>query len=412
VAVEVFMPKMTDFMEAGEVIRWLAQEGDQVEEGQPIMELLTDKVVAELPAPASGVLAGIRPGAGPGAMVPVGETMAFIVQPDETLPTVSSSAGTGGLQAEPEAEAQPAQRVTPSPSSEPGTGPTTGDGGRVRATPVARRVARELGVDLASVKGTGPGGSIREKDVRAFVEAGITVPAPQPEEPEVEWRGVTPAQRPAGRPAIGSVEQVPQFTLSMSADVANVLRLRESLSECVVAETGEHLPITAILVKVVAAALRQYPRANASWQQGRIEVQPQINIGVAVGTGEGPAVPVIKDADRKTLVEIARVLQDFRERAQQTRFSPQELAGGTFTISDLGMYGIDHFSAVINPPRSAALAVGRISKTPVGMPDDSIALRSVMHLTLTADHRVMDSLQAAEFLSEVKSRLEEPYLLL
>jgi len=209
-----------------------------------------------------------------------------------------------------------------------------------------------------------------------------------------------------------SVQTIPQSALTISADMTHALGLREFLMEQVVAETGERLSITAILVKVVGAALRQYPRANVSFEGGRIRVHSQVNIGVAMATDEGLIVPVIREADQKPLIQIVRELKAFREKARQMRFTPEELAGGTFTISNLGMYGIEHFSAIINSPQSAILAVGRIIKTPVGMPDDTIALRPMMYLTLTIDHRAMDGLQAAKLLAEVKSRLEQPYLLL
>jgi pyruvate dehydrogenase E2 component (dihydrolipoamide acetyltransferase) len=411
-AVEVFMPKMTDFMEAGEVIRWLAQEGDRVEEGQPIMELLTDKVVAELEAPACGVLKGIRAGVEAGTIVPVGEAMAFIVQPDEEVPALPPLRRSEVLRAGPQGKALRAEEGVRRPPSRTRPAPATAEGGRMRATPVARRVARELGVDLALVKGTGPGGRIREEDVRAFAQTAAAAPAPQPDGAGAEWLELTPIQRVTGQRMLQSIQEAPQFALTVSVDMANMLGLRESLMEQMVAKTGERLSITAILVKVVGTALRQYPRANVSFVEGRIKVHPQVNLGVAMGSDGGLIVPVIKEADQKSLTQITRELKTLREKAQQMRFSAEDLAGGTFTISNLGMCGIDHFTAIINPPQSAILAVGRIIKTPVGMPDDTIALRPMMHLTLTVDHRAMDGLQGATFLAQVKSRLEQPYLLL
>jgi pyruvate dehydrogenase E2 component (dihydrolipoamide acetyltransferase) len=182
--------------------------------------------------------------------------------------------------------------------------------------------------------------------------------------------------------------------------------------ERVVAETGERLSVTAILVKIVAAALKVYPRANASFEDGRVKLYSQVNIGVAMGTDEGLVVPVVKDADLKSLVQITQEMKRFQEKAAQMRFSSDDLSGSTFTISNLGMYGIDRFDAIINPPESAILAVGRIVKTPVGMPDDSIALRPMMSMTLTVDHRSMDGVQGAKFLAEIKGRIDKPYFLL
>jgi len=397
-AVEIFMPKMSDHMEAGEIVGWLAKEGDRVEKGQPIMELLTDKVVAELEAPASGVLKSIRAGAEAGAIVPVGETMAFIAEPDEEVPVLPSLA--------------PAEETKPSPPPTSRPAPSEAEPGRVRATPAIRRIAKELGVDLTLVKGTGPGGRIKEEDIRAFAEAAAAAPALQPNEAGVEWLDVTPVQRLTGQRMVESVQTAPQFALTIGVDMTHALALRELLMEQAVAETGERLSITAILVKVVGAALKHYPRANVSFEGGRIKVHPHANIGVAVGTDDGLVVPVIREADRKSLLQITRELKAFREKAREMRFSTEDLSGGTFTLSNLGMYGIDHFQAIINPPQSGILAVGRIIKTPVGLPDDTIALRPMMRLTLTVDHRTMDGIQGAQFLAEVKRRLEQPYLLL
>ena len=415
-AVEIFMAKMSDHMEAGEIVSWLVQEGDFVEKGQPILEVMTDKAVAEVVAEATGVLKGIQPGAVEGAMVPVGETIAFIAAPDETVPAL------------PPRESVQATFTgkTPPPLRLPATGPMAEQPDQVRATPIARRIAKDLGIELACVTGTGPGGRIREEDVHAFAEArepalakatgGVSVTpdaaTAQPGAETGEWLNLSTIQRRTGQRMLESVQQAPQFALTTDVDMTQALRLRETLMERIVATTGERLSMTAILVKVVAAALESHPRTNASFQDGRVRLHSQRNIGVAVGTEDGLVVPVIKEADRKSLARIAQELKSFQEKALQMRLSTEDLAGGTFTISNLGMYGIDRFNAIVNPPQSAILAVGRIIKTPVGMPDDTIALRPMMSLTLTVDHRSMDGVQGARFLAEVKARLEEPFLLL
>ncbi len=410
-AVEIFMPKMSDHMEVGEIIRWLVKEGDRVDKGQIILEVMTDKAVAELEAPASGVLKGIRAGAEDGAEVPVGETFAFIAEPDEEVPVLPplGSAEAKGV----EEETPP---PAPTPSAEPTPVPGAGEGragpGPVRATPVARRIAKELGVDLSLVRGTGPGGRITEEDVRAFAEALSATPSAQPAEEGAEWLDLTSIQRLTGRRMLESLQTAPQFALTINVDMTNALWLREALMERVLAETGERLSVTAILVKVVAAALKSYPRANASFEGGQIKLHPRVNVGVAVGTDDGLVVPVIKEADQKSLVQITQELKSFQDKARQMRFSAEELSGGTFTISNLGMYGVDRFNAIINPPQSAILAVGQIIKTPVGMPDDTIALRPMMSLTLSVDHRSIDGVQGARFLAEIKERLEKPYFLL
>ncbi len=209
-----------------------------------------------------------------------------------------------------------------------------------------------------------------------------------------------------------SVHSAPQFALTTSADMTRLLELRDAVMASIEAETGARLSVTAILVRIVADALKRYPRANATFVDGRVKLHAQINIGVAVGTEEGLLVPVIHEADKKSLGEISQELKSLQEKASRMRFGPTDLSGGTFTISNLGMFGIDHFYAIINPPESAILAVGRIIKMPVGMPDDSIALRPMMNMTLSIDHRSLDGMQGAKFLALVKERLEQPYLIL
>jgi len=467
-AVEVFMPKMSDHMEVGEIIRWLVKEGDRVEQGQVIMEVMTDKVVADLEAPASGVLKGIRKGAEEGAIIPVGETFAFIAQPDEKVPGLPPLVPTEAKAEEP-TQVSPGSAGIPIPAQAPipaqEAGPVratpvarrlarelgidlsqvkgTGPGGRikdedvrasaeaqqptaptvasaelaevagaVRASPVARRVARELGVDIAQVKGTGPGGRIKEEDVQAYAQGHSALPAARPAEAEVKWLDLNSIQRLTGQRMLESLQSAPQFALTVNVDATNLLWLREALMERIVAETGERLSITALLVKIVAAALTQYPRANASFENGRVKLHGRVNIGVAVGTDAGLVVPVVKDAGQKTLVQVMHELNAYQAKAQHMHFSADDLSGGTFTISNLGMYGIDRFNAIINPPESAILAVGRTVKTPVGMPDDTITLRPMMSLTLTIDHRSMDGVQGARLLTEIKERIEKPYFLL
>lgn len=459
-ATEIFMPKMTDHMEAGEIIRWLVKEGDRVEQGQVIMEVMTDKVVADLEAPASGILKGIRPGAVDGATIPVGETFAFIAEPNEEVPalppltsqtvpapenvlTVAEAMESAPVPMEPgRVLAAPAVRRL---AKELGVDLTlvrgSGPGGRireedvyafvearksqeaaeelsaVRASPLARRLARELGVDLAQVRGSGPGGRVREEDVRAFAEAQkvaavVVTTTPGTTNVQAEWVDLTPVQRVTSQRMLESVHNAPQFTLHVSADATNLLWLREALMERILAETGERPSVTVLLVKIIAAALKEHPRVNASFEGGRIRLYREINIGVAIGTDNGLVVPVIKAADQKDLIRIVQELKTFQEKARVMRFTSEDLSGGTFTVSNLGMYGIERFDAIINPPQAAILAVGRILKVPMGMPDDSIALRPLMNLALTVDHRVLDGVQGARFLSAIKEKIERPYFLL
>ena len=382
--VEVFIHKMTDHMESGRIIQWLAKEGDRVEQHQAIMEVETDKAVAELESPASGILKGIRPGAIAGVEVPVGETIAFIAEPGEQVPVLpplsSAGAQTPSNTTSPEDSATQSQAIRP----------------QVRTSPAVRRLARELGVDLSSVTGTGSEGKITEADVRAFSARGGAGSA--------EWTELSSVQRLTGERMLQSIQTAPQFALTVSADMTNALRLRDLMNK----NAGERVSVTVLLVKIVAEALKHHSRANASYEGGRIKLHPQVNVGVAIGTEDGLIVPVIKDADQKRIVQIASELQSFREKALQMRFSKDDLSGGTFTISNLGMFGIDQFNAIINPPQSAILAVGRVIKIPVALPDNTITTRPVMNLTLTVDHRTMDGVLGAKFLAEIKNSLEKP----
>lgn len=484
--VEVFMPKMSDHMEVGEILEWLVPEGAVVEKGQSILVIMTDKATVELEAPASGVLMGVRGGVVPGASIPVGETIAFIAAEGEKVPVLPEFGGGASTPAAAEAASQagPLQAPSSSPRVETGEiGPVrtspfvrklakelgvpleqvrrSGPEGRITeqdvrafaeeaktptappalvsapasetvtgsASPLAARMAKEMGVDLTQVKGSGPDGRITKEDVQAFSDAQKTPDIPavvstpkaaptsstapaQQAVPAQEWIDLTPIQRLTGQRMLQSLQNAPQFALSIEVDMTATLALRQSLMDVILEETGEHPSITAVLVRVVASALRDMPRTNASFDSGRLKLNPRVNIGVAVGTEAGLAVPVIKDADRKNIAQITGELKTFQEKASGMRFNPEDLSGSTFTISNLGMYGIDRFNAIVNPPESAILAVGRIVKTPVGMPDDSIALRPLMNLSLSIDHRALDGMVAAKFLAKVKARLEQPYLLL
>jgi pyruvate dehydrogenase E2 component (dihydrolipoamide acetyltransferase) len=297
-----------------------------------------------------------------------------------------------------------------------------------------------LGVDLNVVAGTGPQGRITEAEVRAFAatkdegrrtkdeQAAPVAPAvvatdhvsrstyhaapTAPHAPRSTNLPLTPIQRITGERMRESVVNAPQFAIDVAADMTQALWLREQLAERVQAEAGAKLSVTGLLIKVVAAALKRHPRANAEFAGDKLTLHDEINLAVAVGTDDGLVVPVIRDADLKSLAQITAELAAFQEKAKTLRFSADDLIGGTFTISNLGMYGVNGFRAIINPPQSAILAVGRIVKTPVGLPDDTIALRPLMSLSLTVDHRCMDGVQGARFLAEIKTVLEQPHLLL
>ena len=433
-AVELFIHKMSEHMQTARIVQWLVKEGETVQQFQILMEVETDKATAELESPASGVLKGVRPGAVDGAEVEVGQVIAYIAAPDEAVPDlVPLAMSTSGaveavskvLPPPPSGEGQ-GEVLPPLPSGEgqggflPPLPVGEGRGEGLRATPVARRVAKELGVDLSRVRGTGPEGRIKEEDVRAYAEAathGVTQPVehiPSSSIAQTTSFELTSIQRLTGQRILESVQTAPQFALTLSADMTQALRLREAIAEQPKAEGALRPSITAILVKVVAEALKHHPRANATFKEGQIAVYQHINIGIALGNAAELVVPVIRDADQKSLAQVARQIEAFQEKGKHMRFTVEDLSGGTFTLSNLGMYGIERFNAILIPGQSAILAAGRIVKTPVcgdeyiDLEDGTIALRPLIHLTLTVDHRVLDGVQGALFLSEIKHLLENP----
>jgi pyruvate dehydrogenase E2 component (dihydrolipoamide acetyltransferase) len=274
---------------------------------------------------------------------------------------------------------------------------------------MARKLAEQRGVDLRLVRGTGPGGRISKQDVLSHVEAALSAGAPPTTEDEtaVEWLELSAVRRITAERMTLSKQTVPHFYLAMDVDMAEAARVREQLMDEVLAESGASLSYTAILVKAVAIALRGHPLANAEFSAGRIKVYRRIAIGVALGSDKGLVVPVIHDADVKGLALISRELSGFREKRKSLHFSPGELSGGTFTITNLGMLGVDQFVPIINAPQSAILAAGRIVDKPIWLQDGSLARRPVMKLTLAVDHRVMDGASGAAFLSDVKAVLED-----
>lgn len=411
-AVEVFMPKMSDHMESGEIVQWLVGEGDSVKEGQAIIEVITDKVTTELEAPASGRLKGIRKGAEKGAHVPVGETIAFVAGDDEDVPDLPPLVQVEGPgeQSESGSTAVPWTETIPA-ADKAAQNQRTGVGrvaqGLVKASPAARRRARELGIEISHIRGAGPGEMVRESDVVTFHKQSLTVSGPD-KTGGAELLKPTPFQKATGDLMVLSASTAPQFFLSVSAEVEKLLSLRDLLMKRVEAGSGRRLSITTLLIKIAAAALSRYPRANTSFEKGMIRQYRDVNIGVAVGTDEGLVAPVIKKADQKSISQINLEMKTFEEKVHSMKFDAGDLAGGHFTISNLGMYGIDRFNAIVNPPQSSILAVGRIINTPVGTEKGSIVLKKLMDITLSVDHRCMDGVQGARFLTIIKQLIETP----
>jgi pyruvate dehydrogenase E2 component (dihydrolipoamide acetyltransferase) len=394
VASEVKLPRLGQGMESGTIVKWLKSEGDPVEKGEPLYELDTDKVTQEVEAEASGVLLKIAVNEGE---VPVGRTIAVIGEQGEDVPEVAPEEPPA---AEPkEAPAPPQGNGRP---EEPAVVQPTG--GRVKASPLARRIARERGIDLAALRGTGPEGRIVAEDVERAEAAPAPVAAPVPTG-EVERRELTSTRKTIAR-RLTEAWQIPVFQLQASADMTRVNSLVARLRE-----EGTKATITDVLTKVCAAGLLRHREVNAQWTDEAILVFPTANVGIAVATPQGLIVPVIRSAERLRLAEIAAARSDLVTRAREGKLQRADLEDGTFTISNLGMYQVESFTAVLNPPQAAIVAVGSVDDRAVPV-DGELLVRPMMTLTATFDHRAVDGAPAAEFLQTVKELLEEPALML
>ena len=404
-AVDVIMPAMGATQETGRLVRWFKQEGDSVAKGEMLMEVETDKSVVEVEAPASGILARIT--ATPDDEVPVGQTIALIVEPGEDWSAPEGSAPPAPKATEsshtPRASAVPGarrRRATPprkaaktraSASAVPGAGSTTG---RLLASPAAKRLAKERGVDLSGVRGTGPDGAVVARDILSMVPDGSAAKG-RPSPP-------SRMRRLIGERMTLSKQTAPHFYLDMEVDMTGVEARREALRK----QGTEPVPsINDFILKAVSRALAESPRMNAAWTDKGIEQHSEVNLGMAVAVDDGLVVPVISNADKLPLEELALRSRELASRAQDRKLTPANYQGGTFTVSNLGMFGVDSFTAIINPPQCGILAVGRVAPRVVPHEGD-IAIRSMMTMTLSADHRVVDGAIAARFLQRVKQHLE------
>jgi pyruvate dehydrogenase E2 component (dihydrolipoamide acetyltransferase) len=350
-------------MKEGTVGRWYKKEGETVEKGEPLVEVVSEKATYDLEAPASGVLRKILHEEGVDA--PVNEVLGIIAAPDEAF---SGSQ----VQAETPQEAVAVEEKT-------------------LASPAAKRLAREHGVDLSLVKGSGPEGRVVEEDVQRFLEqSGGTAPRVKELIPLTGFRK-TSAERVSR-----SFKTAPHSTITMEVDVSVASKLHDSL----------HISYTAIIVKAVAEALVEHPGINSTFEDDHVKIYADINIGVAVATGKGLVVPVIRHAAEKSMEEIDAMIKDLTAKAEQGELSREEITGGTFTLTNLGMYEVDFFTPIINPPEAAILGVGRIVERPVAV-KGRIEIRPIMMLSLSYDHRVVDGAPAADFLREVKSHIEK-----
>jgi pyruvate dehydrogenase E2 component (dihydrolipoamide acetyltransferase) len=418
-ATEVKLPRLGQGMESGTIVRWLKSEGDEVKKREPLYELDTDKVTQEVEAEADGVLLKILVAEGE---VDVGRTIAWIGKAGEEVAEPSGNGGapaaaedaedaqTEGSRAPARDEERERGRAAATAEAEPAAAQAAPRGdGRVKASPLARRLARERGVDLTAVTGTGPDGRIVAEDVeKAAVAPAPAAPAAAPPA-EVEVVQLTSTRRTIAR-RLTEAWQAPVFQLGVSADMTEALALRENL----VSQLPEDAPkptVNDVLTKLVAVALTRHTAVNGTFTGEEIHRSPVANVGIAVAAPSGLVVPVIPGAERLTIAEIAGARADLVGRARDGKLKLADLEGGTFTISNLGMYGVEQFVAVLNPPQVAILAVGAVKETPVVV-EGEIDIAPMLQLTLTCDHRAIDGADGAEFLRTLVGLIEAPALAL
>jgi pyruvate dehydrogenase E2 component (dihydrolipoamide acetyltransferase) len=444
-ATDVTMPRLSDSMEEGTILKWLVAEGDKVERGQEIVEIETDKANMTYEADTSGTVLELV--ASEGDTVQLGEPIARIGEASE-----AGEKAEGGRQKadekaedekadeEPEEEPDASDKSEEEPESESESEEKpkqqvkssqngSGDGERVKASPVARRMAGEMGVDLGSIEGSGPGGRIVKADVEAAAESGDGKPEPEAEEkeeaaaevpepnkpepagdagPKGEMRAqeLTRLQKTVSRRMAESKATAPDFALSVEIDMTAAVELREQLKEM----TEKPPSFNDMIVRACALALREHPRVNGAYRDGKFELYSRVNVGVAVAAQDALVVPTVFDADKKSLGEISRSVRELAEKVRDGKITPPELSGGTFTVSNLGMYGIDSFTAIINTPQAALLAVGALKKKPI-VKDGEIVARDMLSVNLVCDHRILYGADGAQFLARVRELLEQPLAL-
>jgi pyruvate dehydrogenase E2 component (dihydrolipoamide acetyltransferase) len=402
-AFSVVMPALEMAQETGKLLAWRKKEGDHVRKGEPLLEIETDKAVVELEAPADGILAGIKAEAG--ADIPVGQTIAWIVAPGESVPV-------GNLSTAPAARAgSQAKTETPQVATAAPSGAAQATPSNAKISPKARRLAKELGVDIATLRGSGLGGEILAADV----QAGANTPAAVETAATVKKSGSIEVPSSLGRIMAERTTQswttVPHFFVTRDIDATALNQYRERVVGEIERTHKIRVSHTDLLVALVARVLLKHPRLNASWGADGIHLHDHVNMGVAIAVADGVVAAVIHDAHTTSLAEISLQRRDVAERARAGKLRPADIADATFTISNLGMYQVDQFSAIITPPQAAILAVGGIADRVVAVAGKP-AVRPLMTLTLSCDHRVADGARAALFLSEFAEALREPASLL
>jgi pyruvate dehydrogenase E2 component (dihydrolipoamide acetyltransferase) len=439
-AAEVTMPRLSDSMEEGTVLKWLVEVGGEVKRGAPLVEIETDKANMTYEADSDGVLVEVI--AAEGDTLAVGEPIARIGAEGEEATAPAEAAEPEAEATAPEEAAEETEAEQPAPAKAKAEAANGSE--RVKASPVARRIAGELGVELATLEGSGPGGRVVKADVEAAAGNGASAPAEpaeapaaeappevEPEEaPDEEPKPAAPAstssdaggvkgtpevveltrlQRTVSRRMAESKATAPDFTLEVEVDMTLCIELRARLKET--AGDGAVPSYNDMIVKAAALAAREHPKVNGAYRDGAFELYPAVNVGVAVAAQDALVVPVVRGADQKSLGEIARTARALIEKVRDGSITPPELSGGTLTVSNLGMYGIDRFTAIINPPQAAILSIGALKKKPAVDDRGRVVARDGMTITMACDHRILYGADGAEFLARVRELLEQPLAL-
>jgi pyruvate dehydrogenase E2 component (dihydrolipoamide acetyltransferase) len=412
VATDVTMPRLSDSMEEGTILRWLKGVGDEVKRGDELVEIETDKANMTYEATDEGVLLEIV--AEEGDTLPIGETIARIGEAGEEKPSRDG----GAEQPKPAPREEPARAPAATAQRTKPRAPAEADG-RVKASPIARRMARDLNVELSVIEGSGPGGRIVKADVEAAAggtpgprapapsRAPAAAPAPEGAKGDVQVVELNRLQQTVARRMAESKATVPHFYLSTEVDMSEAVKVRAELKQ--LAGDAPAPTFNDMILKACALALRRFPRANGAYRDGHVELYSRVNVGVAVAAQDALVVPTVFDTDRKSLGEIAGETRALAQKVRDGTITPPELSGGTFTVSNLGMYGVTQFAAVINPPQAALLAVGALEPKPVADPETRrVVVRDMMGVTLACDHRILYGADGAQFLSRVRELLERP----
>ena len=444
-ATKVVMEALSPTMEEGRLVKWLKNEGDAVKSGEPIAEVETDRAVMELVARADGVLR--KRILGEGTAAPVGQLVGVIGTADENIDALVGGAGAAGApaarpaeqvvvkaqesagassvpqnagQSQGEASMPPQQKGAAAPPQSPGPGaqppaPNAGqaNGGRVKSSPLARRLASERGVDLGAMQGSGPGGRIIKRDIETAATGGgqaaarTATPVRPRSDADFEDIALTQIRKTIARRLAESIGPIPTFYLTAEIDLSRASELRDAMLE-----TGEEYKVSFndIVLKAVATALAQHPEVNAHWLGDKIRYHNRVHLGMAVATDDGLIVPVIFNADQKRMSEISAEAKALAKRARERKLKPEEYTGSTFSVSNLGMFGIDQFTAIINPPEVGILAIGAVEEKPIVV-DDEIVVQKRMRITMSCDHRVVDGAVGAKFIQTLRRMLENPLML-